>query len=189
MSVARLLGEKPPCVTLEMRALRRRHKLLMKKHKTKVINQGWTEKAAVPIRRTRNARRERLFEEQKGICYYCKLPTIWSDWTVEHRIPLSRGGNNHRDNIVGACTICNGKKANRTEAEFLRFPVGIGKERQASYYTILKEHSILKLRLNQQEKLRKWGMAEQHGLCNARKRLTHRKYWSPWWQNGPTKMV
>lgn len=58
--------------------------------------------------------RESLFVTQKGICHYCKLPTAFKDWTLDHIWPKSRGGTRHLDNIVGACKDCNNDKADST---------------------------------------------------------------------------
>ena len=50
-----------------------------------------------------------------GKCAYCgEVGPLEAD----HRTPLSRGGTNYIDNILPACRRCNGKKAQRTEAEF-----------------------------------------------------------------------
>lgn len=48
-------------------------------------------------------------------CAYCGLPSEH----VEHCTPLSRGGTNAVDNIVGACESCNLLKRTNTVLEFL----------------------------------------------------------------------
>ncbi|HLQ04767.1 MAG TPA: HNH endonuclease [Verrucomicrobiae bacterium] len=48
-------------------------------------------------------------------CAYCEA---WSPLTIDHRIPLSRGGSNSIDNILPACLSCNLKKGTKTESEF-----------------------------------------------------------------------
>ena len=48
---------------------------------------------------------------QKGVCHYCggKFPP--SELTMDHIVPLSRGGHSTKGNIVPCCKACNnGKK-------------------------------------------------------------------------------
>jgi hypothetical protein len=63
--------------------------------------------------------RIKLHEEQYGICFYCRLPTPITHWTIEHRLPRSRGGTNDPQNKVGTCKRCNNAKGFLTEQEFL----------------------------------------------------------------------
>lgn len=139
------------------------------------------------------SRRNWLFIKQGGICHYCRQATSWEDWTVEHRIPRSRGGKGDPNNLVGACWLCNNRKGNRTEEEFV-FGVGgvySGKAKNISKYTFLARYSLLRARLHNQNILRRTGQAEANRLCNARKSKTHYKYSKsrkPWWQQGPTSI-
>jgi 5-methylcytosine-specific restriction endonuclease McrA len=45
-----------------------------------------------------------------GICYYCGRKFSPSELTMDHKIPLSKGGNSDKENIVTACKECNNKK-------------------------------------------------------------------------------
>jgi 5-methylcytosine-specific restriction endonuclease McrA len=47
---------------------------------------------------------------ERGICYYCGRKVPPSELTMDHKIPLSRGGTSDRSNIVPACKECNSKK-------------------------------------------------------------------------------
>jgi 5-methylcytosine-specific restriction endonuclease McrA len=47
---------------------------------------------------------------QKGECYYCHRKVGRSKLTVDHVLPLSRGGKSRKGNIVPACKECNSKK-------------------------------------------------------------------------------
>lgn len=47
---------------------------------------------------------------ERGICYYCGKRVSPQELTMDHKIPLSRGGLSIRDNIVPACKECNSKK-------------------------------------------------------------------------------
>jgi len=47
---------------------------------------------------------------QKGVCHYCggKFPP--SELTMDHIVPLSRGGHSTKGNIVPCCKACNNNK-------------------------------------------------------------------------------
>lgn len=47
---------------------------------------------------------------QKGVCHYCggKFPP--SELTMDHIVPLSRGGHSTKGNIVPCCKACNSNK-------------------------------------------------------------------------------
>ena len=48
---------------------------------------------------------------QKGICHYCGRKFPPSELTMDHVVPLSRGGRSTKGNIVPCCKECNnGKK-------------------------------------------------------------------------------
>ncbi len=47
---------------------------------------------------------------QKGICYYCNREVGRGQLTMDHLVPLSRGGKSKKGNIVAACKECNNKK-------------------------------------------------------------------------------
>ena len=60
-----------------------------------------------------------LVSLQGGVCAYCERP--FSDVrppTIDHVIPLSRGGTNDDSNVVAACRSCNSSKGSRTAVEF-----------------------------------------------------------------------
>jgi 5-methylcytosine-specific restriction protein A len=46
----------------------------------------------------------------KGICYYCEREVGRDQLTMDHVVPLSRGGKSKKGNIVPACKECNNKK-------------------------------------------------------------------------------
>jgi 5-methylcytosine-specific restriction endonuclease McrA len=55
------------------------------------------------------------FEQAGGKCAYC---TQSAD-TIDHIVPMSRGGANVPANIVACCLSCNSKKYNRTVREWV----------------------------------------------------------------------
>lgn len=52
-----------------------------------------------------------------GRCYYCGEAAD----TIDHRIPICRGGTNLPANLVPACRSCNSRKRHRTESEWRRW--------------------------------------------------------------------
>lgn len=47
---------------------------------------------------------------QKGTCYYCGKEVGRAGLTMDHVVPVSRGGKSKKGNIVPACKDCNSKK-------------------------------------------------------------------------------
>jgi excisionase family DNA binding protein len=59
-------------------------------------------------------RRAEIWDTSGGICYYCEKPMHpIRDFTVDHRMPVSKGGTDDRDNLVAACWPCNSEKRAR----------------------------------------------------------------------------
>ncbi|MBC8392517.1 MAG: HNH endonuclease [Deltaproteobacteria bacterium] len=46
----------------------------------------------------------------KGICYYCGRPSLPKELTMDHIVPISRGGKTTKSNVVPACKECNNNK-------------------------------------------------------------------------------
>lgn len=46
----------------------------------------------------------------KGLCYYCKQSIPPKELTMDHIVPISRGGKSTKGNVVPACKECNNKK-------------------------------------------------------------------------------
>lgn len=65
-------------------------------------------------RSSRDRQRVRFVLEIDPICRYC---LIAESTTVDHVIPVSRGGTNILTNMVGCCEPCNQLKANMTPEE------------------------------------------------------------------------
>lgn len=51
------------------------------------------------------------------VCQYCGQSFKFSDLTMDHVIPKSKGGDSSWWNIVTACKKCNGRKGNKTPAQ------------------------------------------------------------------------
>jgi 5-methylcytosine-specific restriction endonuclease McrA len=70
----------------------------------------------------------RHFERQNGRCAYCGIPMLLPPLrgrktrdrraTLDHVLPLMRGGADSEANTVAACDACNGAKGNMTALAF-----------------------------------------------------------------------
>lgn len=71
--------------------------------------------------KARKLRQSRWWNQicQSAICYYCSNKLDPDAVTMDHVVPLSRGGKSNKGNIVVACKPCNTKKRDFTAAELL----------------------------------------------------------------------
>lgn len=56
-------------------------------------------------------------EMGKGVCYHCEQKFKPSALTMDHLIPIARGGKSTKNNCVPSCKDCNTKKGYKTRAE------------------------------------------------------------------------
>jgi hypothetical protein len=63
---------------------------------------GWRHKKSV------SPRRRRIWHEQGKLCCWCIRPVPISEASIEHLVPLSRGGSDRIENLAVACQRCNG---------------------------------------------------------------------------------
>ena len=70
--------------------------------------------------KARELRKTRWWQQKtaSGICYYCGSHTTHRDLTMDHLIPLSRGGRSTKDNLVPSCKDCNTKKKTMLPVEW-----------------------------------------------------------------------
>ena len=61
--------------------------------------------------------KHRLFVRDRQVCAYCANRFAEADLTVEHIVPVSRGGRHGWTNVVTACRSCNTRKGNRLPEE------------------------------------------------------------------------
>ncbi len=112
--------------------VRKRRQIYYKNHKEIASKQNKAWDKSNPVRRLAIYNRYRAREKaapghfteedwskqyklQNGKCFYCnKIKKL----TIDHKVPLSRGGSNCPDNIVLACLSCNCKKNDKTIEEF-----------------------------------------------------------------------
>jgi len=56
---------------------------------------------------------------QKGICHYCEQKFKPAELTMDHLVPIARGGLSVKNNLVPACKDCNSKKKLHTPVDLL----------------------------------------------------------------------
>lgn len=56
---------------------------------------------------------------QKTHCYYCNVSIQREDVTMDHIVPISRGGKSSKGNLVPCCHPCNEQKRSLTAVEWL----------------------------------------------------------------------
>ena len=61
--------------------------------------------------------KEEVFRRSGGTCEICGKPISRFQYSIDHRIPLSRGGTNNIDNLRAVHPTCNKLKGNFTDVE------------------------------------------------------------------------
>jgi 5-methylcytosine-specific restriction protein A len=62
--------------------------------------------------KARKLRKSRWWQQKLAACscYYCSRHFKPKDLTMDHIVPLARGGRSTKDNLVACCKECNTKK-------------------------------------------------------------------------------
>ena len=63
-------------------------------------------------------------------CYYCESLTTATKLTMDHVVPLARGGSSIKSNLVPCCKSCNNQKKNLLPIEWKEYLVIIGKKKE-----------------------------------------------------------
>ncbi len=62
-----------------------------------------------------------------GICYYCRRHVGPRMLTMDHLVPLGRGGRSVRGNVVPACKACNTRKKALLPVEWTEYLEHLGR--------------------------------------------------------------
>lgn len=60
-----------------------------------------------------------IYAKANGKCAICGKPVKYKEMTVDHRVPLTKGGTNDLENLQLAHLSCNRAKADMSSDEFL----------------------------------------------------------------------
>lgn len=78
--------------------------------------------------RARELRRSPWWKRRRssGICHYCRRHCPPRELTMDHLVPLSRGGRSVRSNVVPACKECNTRKRSLLPVEWAEYLERLG---------------------------------------------------------------
>lgn len=84
------------------------------------VEREWIDKEK---RQARELRRSQWWKNQlgRGRCYYCEQSVHPHDLTMDHVVPLVRGGRTTRSNVVPCCKGCNTAKQNLVPCEWRQY--------------------------------------------------------------------
>ncbi len=70
--------------------------------------------------KARELRKSRWWQRKtaSGICYYCEKKVRYKELTMDHLVPLARGGRSNKDNLVPSCKDCNNRKKSMLPLEW-----------------------------------------------------------------------
>lgn len=70
--------------------------------------------------KARALRKTRWWQQKtaSGTCWYCSHKVGFHNLTMDHIIPLARGGRSTKDNLVPCCKECNSKKKSSLPVEW-----------------------------------------------------------------------
>lgn len=73
--------------------------------------------------KARQIRRSRWWQNKIShcSCYYCGMDLTPEAVTMDHILPLSRGGSSNKGNLATACKNCNNRKKNLTPVEWVAY--------------------------------------------------------------------
>jgi len=63
-----------------------------------------------------------------GVCYYCGQQQSPKDLTMDHIVPLGRGGRSVKGNLVPACKECNNRKKTMLPLEWEEYMAALEKK-------------------------------------------------------------
>jgi 5-methylcytosine-specific restriction endonuclease McrA len=73
--------------------------------------------------KTRELRQSQWWKNRiaQGVCHYCGARVPPKELTLDHIVPLVRGGKSTRGNCVPACKACNSRKQSLTPVEWAEY--------------------------------------------------------------------
>lgn len=80
--------------------------------------------------KARALKKTRWWQRQmdRGVCHYCRNLVTRDQLTLDHIVPLIRGGRSNRNNLVPACKSCNSRKKYLLPMEWEEFLQGVNSQ-------------------------------------------------------------
>lgn len=77
--------------------------------------------------KARELRRTQWWQRRlaKGVCHYCHRKVAPQELTMDHLVPVARGGRSTRGNVVPACKSCNSRKKYLLPVEWEEYLKGL----------------------------------------------------------------
>ena len=94
---------------------------------TDIFDDGWVEIRKDPAHVARERAKARELRDSpwwkgqlaRGVCHYCGRTLPPGELTMDHIVPVARGGKSTRGNVVPCCRECNASKRALTPAEII----------------------------------------------------------------------
>lgn len=91
---------------------------------------GFADEAAIKKEKAkaRDLRKSQWWQNKIGTgeCYYCQKAFKPKELTMDHIVPLARGGRSSKGNIVASCKECNNKKKTMLPIEWEEYMQKLG---------------------------------------------------------------
>lgn len=88
----------------------------------------WISESQIKVEKAkaRELRQSRWWQNliQATQCYYCQIPLDRDSVTMDHIVPVSRGGKSTKGNVVPCCKECNNNKKALTPVEWVQYLEG-----------------------------------------------------------------
>lgn len=80
--------------------------------------------------KARELRRSQWWKNRvaRGLCHYCGMSFPPDELTMDHLVPIVRGGTSTRGNVVPACKECNNRKKYLLPIEWDEYLKGMGRD-------------------------------------------------------------
>lgn len=66
-----------------------------------------------------NVDRRTLYDRDEGVCYLCRSAVKFEDFTIDHVVPLAKGGLHSYANTRCCCEPCNLAKGSSLPADYI----------------------------------------------------------------------
>lgn len=84
-----------------------------------ILDEGYIKRERAKARKLKKTSWWQKKVSRDRACYYCQKSLDIHTATLDHVVPLSRGGESTKGNIVLSCKACNTEKKNQTAFEMI----------------------------------------------------------------------